>query len=122
MHRVKCIVHKVNYIESNAESEVHRVEYPTYLRLNRLIYISVYLYLSKAGTSTDTIDRECNPLHGFTWSSARREVKLQFVGAQRNPLQGLAWSSARTRGKVASFRRDAQPFAWIGVVERTNAR
>ena len=142
MHRVKCIVHRVNYIDSNTESEVHRVEYPTYLRLNHL---GISIFLSKDGTSTDAIDRECNPLRGFAWSSARtrgkvatfrrdahcvdwrgrapeREVKLQFVGAPRNPLRGLAWSSVRTREKVATFRRDAQPFAWIGVVERANAR
>ena len=51
-----------------------------------------------------------------------REVKLQLLGVTRNPLPGLAWSSARTRGKVATFGGDAQPFAWIGMVERANAR
>ena len=51
-----------------------------------------------------------------------REVKLQLFGATRNPLRGLAWSSARTRGKGATFRRDAQPFTRMGVVERANAR
>ena len=51
-----------------------------------------------------------------------REVKLQLFGAPRNPLRGLAWSSARSRGKVATFQRPVQPFAWIGVVERAIAR
>ena len=51
-----------------------------------------------------------------------REVKLQLLGVTRNPLCGLALSSARTRGKVATVRGDAQPFEWIGMVERTNAR
>ena len=47
-----------------------------------------------------------------------REVKLHLFSncsASRATLpMGLAWSNARTRGKVATFRRHAQPFPWIG--------
>ena len=91
VHRVKCIgssstqsegheseEHRANCIESSTQSELHRVK-ETYLHLGISIFLSI------AGTSTDAIDRECNP------------------------LRGLAWSSARTRGQVATFRVPAQP-------------
>ena len=101
MHSTQSEVHQSEVDRVNAgkgtehrtQSEVHKSEeYPTYLHLG----ISIFLF--KTGTSTNAIDQECNP------------------------FRGLAWSSARTRGKVANFRRDAQPFAWIGVIERPNAR
>ena len=102
VHRVKCIVHRVKYIESNTESEVHRVEYPTYLRLNRLIYlhlgISIFLKPEPAPMPSMGNATLCVDWRGRT---REREVKLQLF---------------------ATFRRDAQPFGWIGVVERTNAR
>ena len=67
-----------------------------------------------------------NPYQGLAWSNARTRGKVAFFsqlfGATHNPYHGLAWSNARTREKVATFRRDAQPFPWIGVVERVNAR
>ena len=66
------------------------------------------------GNATLTMD-----LRGRT---LEREVKLHIFNMTRNPYRGLAWSNARTRGKVAHFQHDAQPFPWIGVVERLNAR
>ena len=106
MHRVKCIVHRVKYIESYTESEVHRVEYPTYLRLNRLIYISVYLsfFLKPEPAPMPSIGNAtlCADWHG---RAREPEVKLQQLGAPRNPLRGLAWSSAQTQGKVATLPR-----------------
>ena len=121
------------------------------MKSTRLIYISVYINIvSKAGASTVPSIGNATLTKDWRGRAHEREVKLHLVGVTRNPYHGLAWSSARTRGKVAIFggpratltmdwrgrtcerevklrlfptvRRDVQPFPWIGVVERANAR